>query len=459
MSTPRRNITIVALSALVVVALVVAAVVYLNRPRPVAPVDSQTLREAVTTENLMAHLQALQEVADAHGGNRQAGTPGHEASVDYVEEQLRAAGYQTHRQQFTYRRHNPHRATLERTAPTPTAYAVAEDFRPLNRSGSGTVTAEVVPVDVNLAGDRATTSGCEASDFDGFPEGGIALVQRGTCRFDTKVEHAVAAGAGGVVIVNQGNTDERTGLFEGNLGATAAIPVVATTFAHGVQWASTPTTLTMSVDPAEPVTTENLIADTAGDPEHTIIVGAHLDGVASGPGINDNGSGVAAVLETAVQLGRLGVQPTNRVRLAFWSGEEDGLHGSTHYVAELDEPGRRAIELYLNLDMVGSPNAVASVYDGFGGRDHPVGQLLRDFLTNQGHAPRTVTFDGSDHAPFVDAGIPVSGLYTGADEEGADAGPADPCYHLACDRVDDINPDMLGLMADALAHGVLAAVS
>lgn len=450
---------IVALSAVVVVALVVAAVVFLNRPRPVLPVDSQTLRDAVTTAHLTAHLQALQQIADTHGGNRQAGTPGHEASVDYVEEQLRVAGYTTQRQQFTYERHNTHRATLERTSPTRTDYAVGEDFRPLTRSGSGKATGDAVPVDLNLDGDRANTSGCEASDFDGFARGSIALVQRGTCRFDTKVELAVAAGAKGVVIVNQGDTDDRSGLFEGDLGATPAIPVVATTFAHGVQWAATPTTLTMSVDPAETVTTENLIADTAGDPERTIVVGAHLDGVASGPGINDNGSGVAAVLETAVQLGRLGVQPAHRVRFAFWSGEEDGLYGSAYYVAELDDPGRRATKLYLNLDMVGSPNALPSVYGQFGGRGHPVSQVLRDFLTEQGHAPRTVTFQSSDHAPFVQSGIPVSGLYTGADEEGAHAGPADPCYHLACDRVGEINANILGLMADALAHGVLAVAS
>ena len=458
MSTPRRRLVIAALSAAVVVALVVGAIVFFNRPQPPPPTDSASLRAAINQQKLMAHLQALQEIADAHGGNRQAGTPGHEASLDYVEEQLRAAGYTTQRQRFTYERHNPARATLERVAPTRSEYEVGEDFQPLNASGSGDVTGEVTPVDLNLQGDRANTSGCEASDFDGFARGSIALVQRGTCRFDTKVELAVAAGAGGVVIVNQGDTDERAGLFDADLGATATIPVVATTFAHGVQWADTPTTLTLSVDPDETVTTENLVADTGGDPEYTIVVGAHLDGVASGPGINDNGSGVAAVLETAVQLGRLDAQPTNRVRFAFWSGEEDGLHGSGHYVAELDEPGRRAIEVYLNLDMVGSPNAAPSVYGGFG-RDHPVGPVMRDFLTDQGHAPRTATFQASDHAPFVRAGIPVGGLYTGADEEGADAGPADPCYHLACDRVDDINADMLGLMADALAHGVLSVAN
>lgn len=454
MKTLPRTLAIAA--AVAVVLAVVVGVVLLGRPAPPRPVDSGQLRAAITTEAVTEHLNALQQIADANNGNRAAGTAGYAASVDYVEAQLERAGYQTRRQQFSYERPDFTRATLERTQPTRTDYAVTRDFRPLAFSGAGSVTAPVTAVDLNLGGDRRTTSGCEASDFTGFPRGSIALVQRGTCPFAAKVDHAATAGASAVVVLNQGNDPGRKGLFTGTLGRQAGVPVVATTYDLGAEWAATPgTTLTLVVESTVTrVTTENLIADTpTGAAERTVVVGAHLDGVAEGPGINDNASGVGAVLETAVRFAELGVQPHNRVRFAFWGGEEDGLYGSEHYVAQLDDAGRRGTALYLNLDMVGSPEPVASVYGG-AGSGWPAGSgaiqtVLTDFLTSQGVSPETVSFRSSDHAPFLDAGIAVGGLFTGA-EDGAD-----PCYHEACDRLEAIDRDMLGLMADAAAHATL----
>lgn len=449
---------VLVIAAAVVVAVVIVGVVIVLRPAPPPPVDSARLRAAVTTEAVTAHLQALQQVAEANQGNRAAGTPGYSASVDYVAARLEEAGYRTQRQQFSYERPDFTRATLGRTLPTRTDYTVARDYRPLAYSGAGSVTAEVTGVDLSLDGERTTTSGCEAADFSGFSRGNIALVQRGTCPFAAKVDNAVAAGAGGVVILNQGDDQNRRGLFAGTLGRQAGVPVVATTFELGVEWASVPrTVLALAVESTvTTVTTENLIADTAsGAADHTVVIGAHLDGVAEGPGINDNGSGVAAVLETAVQFADLGVQPRNRVRFAFWGAEEDGLHGSEHYVAGLDDAARREISVYLNLDMIGSPHPVASVYGGGApASGWPAGSgeiqaVLTDFLTSVGVTPQTVTFRASDHASFLSAGIPAGGLFTGADDG------ADPCYHQACDRLETIDRDMLGLMADAAAHAAL----
>lgn len=447
------------IAAAAVVVLVVAVVggVLAVRPTQPRPVDSGQLRVAITTQAVLGHLEALQLIADAHDGNRAAGTTGYAASVDYVEARLERAGYQTRRQQFSYDRPDFTRATLRRTMPTRTDYAVMRGHRPLAYSGDGSVTAAVAPVDLNLGGDRTTTSACEASDFSGFPRGNIALVQRGTCEFATKVDHAVAAGASGVIVLNQGDHPSRLGLFAGTLGRQATVPVVATTFELGAEWATTPgTTLTLVVDSTVTrVTTENLIADTpTGAAERTVVVGAHLDGVVEGPGINDNASGVAAVLETAVRFAELGIQPHNRVRFAFWGGEEDGLHGSEHYISQLDDAELRQTALYLNLDMVGSPNPVASVYGGAPGSRWPAGSgaiqtVLTDFLTSQGVTPQVVGFRASDHASFLAAGIPAGGLFTGADDG------ADPCYHQACDRVETIDRDMLGLMTDTAAHATL----
>lgn len=455
--SPLLQKTLIAAAAVVAFAVVVG-VVFGARPTSPRVVDSDRLRAAVTTEAVTAHLQALQAIADAHNGNRAAGTTGYAASMDYVQAQLEQAGYQTRRQQFSYDRPDFTRATLQRTMPTRTDYVVSRDHRPLAQSGAGSVTAPVTAIDLNLGRDRSSTSGCEASDFTGFPRGNIALVQRGTCQFEAKVDHAVAAGASGVVVLNQGDDPSRRGLFAGTLGSEATVPVVATTFDLGAEWAAAPgTTLTLAVEATVTrVTTENLLADTpSGADQRTVVVGAHLDGVVEGPGINDNASGVGAVLETAVRFSELGIQPHNRVRFAFWGGEEDGLHGSAHYVAQLDDAGRRGTARYLNLDMVGSPNPVASVYgDGEPDSEWPAGSgeienVLTDFLTSQGVTPQTVSFRASDHASFLVAGIPVGGLFTGADDG------ADPCYHQACDRLETIDRDMLGLMADAAAHATL----
>ena len=470
------RIVLTALGTLVVLALVVAGVVALTRPAPRVATDSTSLRQAVTPEAVLAHLNALQSIADEHDGNRAAGTPGYAASLAYVEGELRAAGYATRRQSFSYERPDFSRASLEQVAPTPTTYQVGRALRPLAQSGSGTVRAPVVAVDVNLTGARATTSGCEASDFAGFPRGSIALLQRGTCHFGVKVDHAIGAGAAAVVVFNQGNSagdDDRFGVYGGSLGnPTRSVPVIAVPFAVGEAWASRPGVIAaLTVDgTTQRVITENLLADTAGGrSDRTVVVGAHLDGVAEGAGINDNGSGVAAVLETAVHLARQGVQPENRVRFAFWGGEEDGLYGSRHYVDGLGASGVRQTSVYLNVDMVGSPNAVPAVYDGapagWPSGSGTVRDVLADYLATQGPAPASTRFRSSDHAPFLDVGVPVGGLFTGAGEAktsqeaaryGGTAGqPQDPCYHRACDRVSDINTDVLALMAGAVAHGTL----
>ncbi len=453
----QRPVVVGAVAAVVLAAGVGLA--FALRPAPEPPVDSARLRDAVTQEALVAHLEALQQVADDHGGNRAAGTPGYAASVEYVQDRLEEAGYRTTRQQFSYERPDFTRATLRRTAPAATTYVVGRDHRPLAFSGSGATSARLTAVDVNLEAPGETTSGCEAADFAGFPRGDIALVQRGTCQFAVKVDHAVAAGATAVVVFNQGDDPGRTGLFAGTLGRQAAVPVLATSFELGAEWARTAgTTLMLAVDSTVArVTSENLIAETAaGSPGRTLVVGAHLDGVAEGPGVNDNASGVAAVLETALQFAELRVAPANRVRFAFWGGEEDGLFGSAHYVAQLDAAARSGTAAYLNLDMIASPNPVAAVYSGGGGpgAGWPAGSarlqaVLADFLTAQGVAPQTVSFRSSDHASFLEAGIPVGGLFTGADEA------TDPCYHQACDRVATVDREMLHLMADTAAHATL----
>ncbi len=229
----------------------------------------------------------------------------------------------------------------------------------LSYSGGGDVTAPVTavpgpPVD--------ETPGCDAADFAGFPVGNVALVSRGGCTFATKAQNAYDAGAAAVVIAN--NT---AGDLNGTLGEGFAldIPVTSVTQAVGAELAAT-SGLTLHVVTSTlrgNATTYNVLAETrTGNDANVVMAGAHLDSVNAGPGINDNGSGSAAMLEVAEQMAK--VAPVNTVRFAWWGAEESGLVGSTRYVTGLTAEQRSRIALYLNFDMVGSPNPVFFVYDG-----------------------------------------------------------------------------------------------
>jgi aminopeptidase S len=195
--------------------------------------------------------------------------------------------------------------------------------------------------------------------------------------------------------------------------------------------------------------TENVIAETPGGRgARVVMAGGHLDSVAGGPGVNDNGSGVATLIEAAEALGRR--PPGARVRLAFWGAEELGLIGSRRYVDSLDGDERSRIGAYLNFDMVGSPNAVPELY---GDADAELGRVLR--RAAEPVKLGTVSAGGSsDHFPFEEAGVAVNGLYTGADERGPGGRPRDACYHLACDTLRRVDRQVLVRMARAAAEAL-----
>ena len=335
----------------------------------------------------------------------------------------------------------------------------------------------MVAVDLLVPSPRpnASTSGCEAADFAGFPRGAIALLQRGTCFFRTKVANAVAAGASAAVVVNEGNPGRR-GLFGATLGTPqASIPALAASFEvgeslrRGARTGATGVEAELRADVvAETRRTRNVIAESrTGDARNLVVAGAHLDSVLVGPGINDNGSGSAVLLEVAERLAT--TRPNNRLRFVWWAGEELGLLGSRHYVRRLSQNARRDHALYLNLDMVGSPNYVLLVYDGDNSPRAPgsaaIERVLSRYLTTRRIPFGESTLGArSDHAPFVTAGIPVGGMFTGADGEksqaeaatfGGRAGaPYDPCYHRACDTLANVNDTALTRSAEATLHAL-----
>ena len=438
------------------------------------------LLECVTVDGAREHQAAFQAIADANNGIRTSGTPGYDASVDYVVERMEAAGYDVTVQPFQFNAFiqlGP--STLEQTTPAPTIYDEDSDYTLMSQTDAGNVDGSVTGVDLALGDPSTSTSGCETSDFAGFPAGDIALMQRGACSFQLKAENAANAGAVGAIIFNQGNSSDREGLINGTLGSgySGGIPVVFATFARGSEWATTPgLQMHMIVDTFRgEATSFNVLGESRdGDPNNVIMAGAHLDSVNEGPGIQDNGSGRAAILEVAEQMAK--VKPRNKVRFAWWGAEESGLVGSTFYVNNLSEAEQGDIALYLNFDMIGSPNHVFFIYDGddsdgVGAGPGPEGsaqieQTFESFYHQRGESFKGTDFSGrSDYGPFIAVGIPSGGLFTGAegiktDEEaaiwGGTAGEQyDPCYHLACDTFDNINLGAFDVNVDAVAYSVL----
>ena len=446
----------------------------------------QKLLECLSAEGTAEHLEALQAIADAnedpfYPGTRAAGTDGYDNSVEYVADQLEAAGWEVTLDPVAVTFVLP--STLRQLTPVEAEYETGA----FTGSGSGTVEGQVVPVDINLVGDRANSSGCEAADFAGVDLSGpadIVLVQRGTCNFGDKAMHAEDAGAEAVIIFNQGNTPEREGLIVANASTltdgtsiTHGIPVVGASFAQGVALAQPGSTAFVEVPPIQTREDFNVIAELPGENDDNVVMaGAHLDSVIQGPGIQDNGTGSAALLETAQLLSKL--KPENTLRFAWWAAEEQGLVGSEDYVAGLSQDELDRIAAYLNFDMIGSPNFVYFVYDADessfpapAGVPIPEGSealedLFEIYYTWQGIPYEDTEFSGrSDYQAFILNDIPSSGLFTGAEvlktEEqeaiwGGIAGEQyDQCYHEACDTIDNVNMEALDTNVDAIAFAVL----
>ena len=402
-------------------------------PEP-APAPKPRPSPAITRAELVEHLAALQRIARDHGGNRSAGTPGYDASADYVDQRLREAGWTVRREPVPFTYFQLRRASV---AVGGRRLTRAKDFQVLSYSGSGRARGIL----------RAAADGCTSEDFAAVAPGEIPLVGRGVCFFRDKARNAQRAGAEAVVV--SGPVESRRGVAGGTLGAPGIrIPVVVISD-RALGDSGEGSEARVAVDAiSRGGRTENVIAETpGGSGDRIVMAGGHLDSVAGGPGINDNGSGTATLIEAAEAIGPK--PPGARVRLGFWAAEELGLLGSRRYVSSLDDAERDRIRAYLNVDMAGSPNPVAELYgDGAPG----LARILR--RTYRGRLGETLAGQASDHAPFKSAGIPVNGLYTGATELGRGSRPRDPCYHLACDTLRNVNRAILLRMARATAHAL-----
>ena len=428
-----------------------------------------SLRQKVTTDAMVAHLARLQQIADANAGNRAVGTFGYDASVDYVVNTLKSKGFDVQTPEFDFRQFHADPPALTVNGAAIESYALEYTIGTAPQGVSGPLVAS--PVD--------DIAGCAAPHYDGPPvAGAVALVDRGGCPFAMK--QAAAAQRGAVALIVADNVDEDK--MDGTLGdkTDVRIPVVSVSKAEGARLRSAPGRTTIKLNAAvTPITARNIIAQTkTGSTQNVVMVGAHLDSVAAGPGINDNGSGVAAVLETAVQMGS-SPPIRNAVRFGFWGAEELGLFGSDKYVESLNIDALKDIALYLNFDMLGSPNPG---YFTYGGNQpappHPdqgapripdgsagIERTLVAYLTTAGKTAEETSFDGrSDYQGFTKAGIPAGGLFTGAEEKksaeqarlwgGQADQPFDPNYHQKADTLDNINRTALGINGEGVAYAV-----
>lgn len=419
---------------------------------------SDNLRQKVRLEDIRAHQQSLQIIADTNNGTRAVATEGYAASVTYIESKLKASGYEPKRQDFFFsqtRDNSPPQLQILGDEEA-VSFVLNEDFANMSGAGMTTLTGYIEGVDLIIPSPypNASTSGCQKDDFKDFTRGSIALMQRGSCSFDIKVTNAKDAGAKGVIIFNEGNQD-RTEVFSGRVNSKFPdFPIFTASFYTGDMLRRTskesvsPSLVRLKIDVIEKkVPVQNLIADTTfGDSKRVIVVGAHLDSVTEGPGINDNGSGSSTILTIAEKIASLGLTVKNKVRFAFFGAEELGLLGSKFYVSSLFPADKDNILAMLNFDMLSSSNYVRFVYDGdsYSESSGFIERIFTDYFASAGLVSSPTAFDGrSDYGPFIEAGIPSGGLFSGAEGKktarlaalygGIANAPFDPCYHRACD--------------------------
>jgi len=406
-------------------------------------------------ETLIArHFDALAQIAQDNGGERAAGTSGYAASVDYVVEQLEALGFEVQRRPFEF-------TFFDEQAPVSVAIGgeswTGSDWVRTNLySGEGDISS--VPVSV-------PGSGCDASDWNAFPTGSMALVDGGGCFTRSKVFLAQDAGATALISLvtdwNEGEVLQPTLLEPTGIEIPAVVAGNEPSQALS-EAARDGTTIDLDVDvEMARRTIDNVIAEWPGAIDQTVMLGGHLDSVLGGPGVNDNGSGVATLLAMAASVASLPI-PERTIRLGFWGAEEFGVHGSDHYVESLSGLEQSRIRAYLNLDMVASPNAGLYVYED---ESPPVGSaaitdMLLGALEDAGTQGVGVPSGGSDHVGFWNAGIPFGGVFSGIapltpDEaemfDGEAGEPADPCYHLPCDGRENVDTGTAMLLGGAVA--------
>ncbi|KAH7039756.1 aminopeptidase-like protein Y [Microdochium trichocladiopsis] len=430
-------------------------------------VDSQKLQDSISIDALVKRAEKLFDIAklSEHEYNhptRVIGSAGHVGTLKYIEQQIAELGdyYHFWNQSFPAisGRVNEHRLVIGND--------VSKSGVPMQLTPP---TKDKEPVHGDLV--LVDNEGCDESDYPKELKGNIAFILRGTCAYGTKSELAGKAGAKAAIVYNYDHD-----VIHGTLGSPT--PNQIATFSLSGDEAAPiikdikagKTVDAIAYIDADVITTitTNLLAQTVeGDPDNCVMLGGHSDSVTAGPGINDDGSGSLSILEVATQLTKFSVN--NCVRFAWWAGEEEGLLGSDYYVSVLPEDENKKIRLFMDYDMMGSPNFAYQIYNATNAAN-PVGsEELRDLYIDwyevQGLNYTFIPFDGrSDYDGFIRNGIPGGGIATGAEgikteaevtQFGGKAGDwYDPCYHQLCDDVGNVNATAWEVNTKLIAHSV-----
>jgi carboxypeptidase Q len=426
-------------------------------------VKDQVLRDSITVENLYKHAEALEAIAYATSGrNRVAGSVGHNNTVEYIVSQLEALGdyYAVEVQPWSGLTQTSGDIVFSVNGKT---YEAAE----IEFSTNATIVETPLVVVPNL--------GCEATDFtDEALEGAVALIHRGSRAFAAK---AALAGEAGALAVIFWNTEDAlvAGTYGGFDETLPAGGGISSSDGEALVALASNTTLTVNLDiktVIETVYSSNVIATSKyGDTDNILFLGAHSDSVDAGPGINDDGSGTIGILETAIQLSKY--RTRSQVKFGWWTAEESGLLGSTYYVETLTPEELLKIRLYLNFDMIASPNFILGHYDGDGsefGEEGPAGSaetehFFEKYYESLGLNHTATEFNGrSDYGAFLESGVPCGGLDAGADEikteewvemfGGTPGIILDPNYHGPGDNVSNLNATCFEVMTKGIAHAV-----
>ncbi|KAI9305299.1 hypothetical protein BJ944DRAFT_239784 [Cunninghamella echinulata] len=429
----------------------------------------------------MKHLYTLDTIGKENQGNRYVGSKGHQDTLDYIQQIIEKTN------QFDIQRQEVKVEDKSILAASLKLFDVqdkTQEFKVVQfKNSPNTHKGGILTKIINQHGTGCTSSNEEGEekqlDKNKNKEPWIALVKRGECTFTEKQLNAYHLGASAVLIYNNLEGD-----YVGELNVTDAyIPVggiskeTGETLIDLLSSNNNNNTYQLKLESKTVIhTSYNIIADTkAGNKSNTIVIGAHSDSVKDGPGINDDGSGISTLLELAVHLNQQKIN--NAIRFCWWTAEELGLIGSQYYVNSLTQQQLNDIALYLNIDMIASPNYVNYIYDGDGSdspkaKPAPTGSddIERTFENyfksqKQGFQPLDLDLNArTDSGPFYAAGIPFGGLTSGFDynkteEEvklyGGTVGVAhDPCYHKICDTIDNVNSTVFLLHARAYAHAL-----
>lgn len=422
-------------------------------------VNSTELQDLITEEALYARAEKLYEIAGYSNKSmghptRVIGSKGHWGTIGYIKHELKKLNnyYNVSVQPFK---------------------AFMSEIYQVNATINGEIPDSLSPMDMSpstpgkkpVFGDLVLVlnSGCTDEDYSNV-SGKIALIKRGECAFGDKSQLAAKHGALASIIYNN-----EPGEIRGTLGVPPegvdVSPTVGLNQADGNKFVELLlngeilNAMVLVDSFVGPITTVNVIAETVhGDPENIVMLGAHSDSVTAGPGINDDGSGTISLLEVATQLTKYSVK--NKVRFAWWAAEEEGLLGSNYYAETLTPEENRRIRLFMDYDMMASPNYEYEVYDA-NNIDNPKGSeelknLYIDYYNSRGLNHTLIPFDGrSDYVGFIENGIPGGGIAAGAEKNNAENGEVlDRCYHQLCDDLTNIAWDAFLVNTQLIAHSV-----